>query len=86
MFVSLPLTDDYVADAVRRNYEQQFQQHMELLAAQQDFLFIDYHQQPELIKNEYFVDPSHINQEGAKAVAVQLADDPRMPWQILNTP
>ncbi len=86
VFVNLPLTDDYLADEVRRNYEQRFQQHMELLSAQKDFLFIDYHQQPELIKNEYFVDPSHINQEGAKAVAVQLAADPRMPWKLLHTP
>lgn len=86
VFVNLPLTDDYVADAVRHRYEQQFQQHMELLAAQKDFLFIDYYQQPELIKNEYFVDPSHINQDGARAVAVQLAADARMPWKILRTP
>lgn len=86
VFVSLPLTDDYVADAVRRNYEQRFQRHMELLAAQKGFLFIDYYQQPELIKNEYFIDPSHINQEGAKAVAVQLAADARIPWHSLRTP
>jgi hypothetical protein len=86
VFVSLPLTNDYVVDAVRRNYEQRFQKHMELLAAQKDFRFIDYHQQPELIKNEYFVDPSHINQEGAKAVAIQLAADARMPWSLLRTP
>ncbi|MBW4516341.1 MAG: hypothetical protein KME11_14100 [Timaviella obliquedivisa GSE-PSE-MK23-08B] len=86
VFVSLPLTDDYVADAVRRSYEQRFHQHMGLLAAQKGFLFIDYHQQPELIKNEYFIDPSHINQNGAKAVAAQLAADPRMPWQILRSP
>ena len=86
VFVSLPLTDDYVADAVRRNYEQRFQQHMELLATQKDFIFIDYHQQPELIRNEYFVDPSHINREGAKAVATQLAADTRMPWKLLRTP
>jgi lysophospholipase L1-like esterase len=86
VFVSLPLTDDYVADAVRRNYEQRFQQHMGQLAKQKNFLFIDYHQQPELLKNEYFVDPSHINQEGAKAVAAQLAADARMPWKILRRP
>jgi hypothetical protein len=84
VFVNLPLTDDYVADEVRRNYEQQFQQHMGQLATQKDFLFIDYHQQPELIKNEYFVDPSHINREGARAVAAQLATDARMPWKVLR--
>jgi len=86
VFVNLPLTDDYVADVVRHNYEQRFQQHMEQLAEQKNFLFIDYHQQPELIKNEYFVDPSHINRDGAKAVAAQLAGDARMPWEILRTP
>jgi lysophospholipase L1-like esterase len=86
VFVSLPLTDDYLADEVRHNYEQRFQQHMKQVSAQKDFLFIDYHQHPELIKNEYFVDPSHINQEGAKAVAAQLAADTRMPWELLPTP
>jgi hypothetical protein len=85
VFVSLPLTSDYVADPVRQNYEQRFQRHMEQLAAQRDFLFIDYHQHPELIRNEYFVDPSHINHEGAKAVAAQLAADPKMPWEMLRS-
>jgi hypothetical protein len=83
-FVNLPLTTDYVADPVRRDYEQRFQQHMAQLAEQQGFLFIDYHQQPELVRNDYFVDPSHINHEGAKAVAAQLATDTRLPWQMLR--
>jgi hypothetical protein len=84
VFVSLPLTADYVADGVRGNYEQRFHQHMAELAASKGFTFIDYHQHPELIKNEYFVDPSHINQDGARAIAVQLATEPKMPWQTIR--
>jgi hypothetical protein len=85
VFVSLPLTQDFLADEVRSNYEQRFHQHMAELAASKNFIFIDYHQHPELIKNEYFVDPSHINRDGARAIAAQLAADPNMPWQILKS-
>jgi hypothetical protein len=85
VFVSLPLTADYVADGVRQNYEERFRLHMEELAAGKNFLFVDYHQHPELIRNEYFVDPSHINQDGARAVAAKLAADERMPWGRLRS-
>jgi hypothetical protein len=84
VFVSLPLTDDFLADGVRNNYEQRFHQHMAELSESKGFIFIDYHQHPDLIKNEYFVDPSHINREGARAVADQLAADSKMPWQVLK--
>jgi hypothetical protein len=85
VFVNLPLTADYVADGVRQDYEARFRRHMEELAAGGSFLFVDYHQHPELIRNEYFVDPSHINQEGARAVAGQLAGDGRLPWERLRS-
>lgn len=87
LFVHLPLTRDYVVDSVRRNYEAEFRQHMWQLAAQEQFMFRDLSQQPELIKNGYFADPSHINQHGARAVALHLAADSTIPWQIVrNTP
>jgi hypothetical protein len=85
VFVSLPLTADYVADGVRRNYEERFRLHMGELAATRGFLFVDYHQHSELIRNEYFVDPSHINQDGARAVAAELAADERLPWGRLRS-
>ncbi|MCU0569194.1 MAG: hypothetical protein MUF49_21795, partial [Oculatellaceae cyanobacterium Prado106] len=86
IFVSLPLTDDYLADPTRSQYEQRFHQHMGELARQRGFTFIDYHQHPNLIQNNFFVDPSHINRYGAAAVAQQLAADAQIPWQILRTP
>jgi hypothetical protein len=84
VFVSLPLTADYLADDVRSNYEQRFHRHMAELSSSKGFIFIDYHQHPELIKNEYFVDPSHINRDGARAIATQLVLEPKMPWQVLT--
>ncbi|HIK40375.1 hypothetical protein [Thermoleptolyngbya sp. M55_K2018_002] len=78
VFVSLPLTQDYL-DPLRRRREQQFRQHMQQIATQQRFLFRDL----SLLwptRNQYFADPSHLNQDGAAAVARHLAQDPNIPW------
>lgn len=85
VFVNLPLTRDYLNDSVRRNYEARFQQHMWQLAAREQFMFRDLSQQPELIKNNYFADPSHINRHGARAVSFHLAADRTIPWHIVRT-
>lgn len=85
VFVNLPLTRDYLNDAVRRNYEAQFQQHMWRLAASEKFMFRDLSQQPELMRNNYFADPSHINRHGARAVSLHLAADRTIPWHIVNS-
>ncbi|MCU0524560.1 MAG: hypothetical protein MUF72_07020 [Elainella sp. Prado103] len=82
VFVNLPLTDDYL-DAIRRSYESQFQRHMWQIANQQGFLFRDLSRVPDLIKNNYFADPSHINQHGARAVAFHLAQDQTLPWWVV---
>lgn len=83
VFVNLPLTQDHL-DSVRRSYEIEFQQHMWHLAAREQFMFRDLSQQPELIKNQYFADPSHINQQGARAIALHLANDQTIPWHIVR--
>jgi hypothetical protein len=83
LFVNLPLTRDYL-DTVRRNYENEFQRHMWQLAGQEGFMFRNLSQQPELMKNGYFADPSHINQHGARAVALHLAADRTIPWHIVQ--
>lgn len=85
VLVHLPLTRDYVADSVRRSYESEFQQHMWQLADQEQFMFRNLSQQPELMKNGYFADPSHINRHGARAVALHLAADSTIPWRIVRT-
>ena len=79
--VSLPLSRDYI-DAVRRGYERDFQQHIWRLARQEQFMFRNLSQQPELMRNSYFADPSHINSKGARATAFHLAADSTIPWQV----
>jgi hypothetical protein len=79
--VNLPLSRDYI-DAVRRDYERDFQQHMWRLARQEQFMFRNLSQQPELMRNSYFADPSHINYKGARATALHLAADSTIPWQV----
>jgi hypothetical protein len=77
VFVNLPLNQDYL-DSVRRLCEQQFQQMMQQQAGD-GFIFIDMGWEwPN--RNEYFSDPSHLNRYGAAAVAIQLANNPKIPW------
>jgi hypothetical protein len=77
--VNLPLTQDYL-DATRQNYERQFVNHMQQLAQQHAFTFINLHQYSDLMQNQYFADPSHINQHGARAVGLHLAGNSNVPW------
>lgn len=84
VFVNLPLSQDYL-DRVRQRYEQQFRQHIQQLANRQGFIFRDLSQRWRT-QNDYFADPSHLNQNGARAVARQLAIDPAIPWQVALPP
>jgi len=78
VFVNLPLTSDYL-DSVRWNSEQEFRQQMQRLAREKNFIFRDLSEQwPE--RNDYFVDPSHLNRYGAIAVSEELATDSDIPW------
>ncbi|MGB3404172.1 MAG: hypothetical protein WBA77_15925 [Microcoleaceae cyanobacterium] len=78
VFVNLPLTDDYL-DGFRWSAEQQFRDNMEYLSYQYGFIFIDLAEKS-ILRNEYFVDPSHLNRYGARSVAQLLAADPAVPW------
>ncbi|MEO0707280.1 MAG: hypothetical protein AAF050_16670 [Cyanobacteria bacterium J06649_5] len=73
VFVNLPLSGSYL-DADRRYYEAQFQQFLRSQSTAHGFEVIDlltqWQDQPEL-----FADPSHINQDGAAAIAKQLAQN-----------
>jgi lysophospholipase L1-like esterase len=80
VFVNLPLSQDYL-DAARQSYEAQFEEHMQRLASQYSFYFINFNQ-PELRQNSYFADPSHINAQGAQAVSNQLATRSDIPWNM----
>jgi len=78
IFVNLPLTDDYL-DPTRRSAEQQFRQRMQQLSRQKGFAFRDLSQRwPG--RNDYFVDPSHLNRFGAIAVSRILAADSSIIW------
>ena len=76
--VNLPLTDDYL-DPTRRSAEQQFRRRMQQLSQQKGFAFRDLSQRwPG--RNDYFVDPSHLNRFGAIAVSRLLASDTSITW------
>ena len=78
IFVNLPLTNDYL-DPTRRSAEQQFRQRMQQLSRQKGFAFRDLSQRwPG--RNDYFVDPSHLNRFGAIAVSRLLAADSSIIW------
>lgn len=77
VFVNLPLTDDYL-DSVRQSREQQFKQFMQRQVGD-GFVFIDLLRQwPN--QYQYFTDPSHLNRNGAAAVARLLAANRQIPW------
>lgn len=78
VFVSLPLTRDYL-DRARRGYEQQFRSHMQRQASVQGFVFFDFSEKL-LNRNDFFADPSHLNRYGAIAVSQQLAANFPIPF------
>lgn len=78
VIVNLPLTDDYL-DSFRWWAEQEFQQNMRRLSQEYGFIFVDLSEKA-LTRNDYFVDPSHLNRYGAQAVAQKLANETSIPW------
>jgi hypothetical protein len=73
IFVNLPLSNSYLDD-FRRYYERQFQQFLQTQSARHGFDVVD------LLtlwpgQSALFADPSHINQDGAAAIAAQLAQN-----------
>lgn len=82
VFVNLPLTKDYL-DQIRTQHEQEFQQHMRQVAMEKGLIFRDLSSLWPT-KNEYFSDPSHLNQYGAYEVSNQLIQDPIIPWPLVT--
>ncbi|HLO87151.1 MAG TPA: DUF1574 family protein [Nostocaceae cyanobacterium] len=78
VFVNMPLTGDYL-DPVRRKYEQEFQEYMQNVTNNPNFVYRDI-SQIWLTANDYFSDPSHLNRYGAYEVSKKLATDPMIPW------
>ncbi|HEY9890032.1 MAG TPA: hypothetical protein V6D02_16620 [Candidatus Obscuribacterales bacterium] len=79
VFVNTPLTDEYL-DGYRTAAEEDFQRMMlRLSATEEDFIFRDLGQ-VWTNRYDYFSDPSHLNRYGAYQVALQIAQDPMIPW------
>ena len=76
LFVNLPLSGSYL-DSFRLYYEQQFQQFLQTQSSQYGFTAIDLLTQWEN-QPGFFADPSHINREGGRAIAQQLAQHPAL--------
>ena len=76
LFVNLPLSGSYLDD-FRWYHEQQFQQFLQAQSKTHGFEVIDLLTQWEN-QPGFFADPSHINQDGASAIARQLAQSSEM--------
>jgi hypothetical protein len=70
VFVNLPLTDLYI-DRTRSDYEREFRRYNQRFADRGELTFFDLGQKF-ADRYEYFTDPSHLNQAGARAVAQEL--------------
>ncbi|MGB3765133.1 MAG: hypothetical protein WA947_01135 [Phormidesmis sp.] len=75
-FVNLPLSGSYL-DEFRLYYEQQFQRFLQTQGSQYKFAVVDLLTQWKT-QPGFFADPSHINQDGARAIAQQLAQQPAL--------
>ena len=84
IFVNLPLSGSYLDD-FRLAHERQFQQFLQAQSQTQSFTLIDlltqWQAQPAL-----FADPSHVNEEGAAAIAAQLANHPQLRAALSSRP
>ncbi len=71
VFLSLPLTNTYL-DPIRRKREAAFITYMKAAAKDRNFSFYDFSKLwPN--RNDFFIDPSHVNRYGAAAVSWQFA-------------
>ena len=82
LVVNMPLHATYL-DGIRTRYEATFNRRMEELALREGFTYLDISQS---IQNqaELFSDPSHLNKQGAIAIAQMLAQNPKIRWQSLK--
>ena len=80
VFVSLPLTQLYL-DPVRHDSEEQFRVFLHQLAITKRLTVYDWSTLWST-RHEYFVDPSHLNQYGAEAVALELGKALPLPKSI----
>jgi len=82
LLVNMPLHATYL-DQIRTRYEATFSSRIQELALREGFTYLDLSQQ---LQNqaELFSDPSHLNKQGAIAIAQMLAQNPKIRWQALK--
>lgn len=82
LVVNMPLHASYL-DQIRTRYEATFSSRIQELALREGFTYLDLSQQ---LQNqaELFSDPSHLNKQGAIAIAQMLAQNPKIRWQALK--
>jgi hypothetical protein len=82
VLVNMPLHASYL-DQIRTRYEATFSGRIQELALREGFTYLDLSQQ---LQNqaELFSDPSHLNKQGAIAIARMLAQNPKIRWQALK--
>jgi hypothetical protein len=73
VLVNLPLTPTYM-DWARTRYEQQFQTFFRQFARSGQATVYDLNT-PQFSRNHYFMDPSHLNYQGATVVAARLGNE-----------
>ncbi len=78
VMVNMPLSGEHL-DEVRLGYERQFQAFLQQQGQQGGFRVVDLMTQWQG-QNRFFADPSHINRQGADAIARQLAGRNDIPW------
>ncbi|MDX2254851.1 MAG: D-alanyl-lipoteichoic acid biosynthesis protein DltD [Pseudanabaenaceae cyanobacterium bins.39] len=83
VIINMPLHHTYL-DRVRLSYEATFNQRMDELAQRGNFTYINLSQTISE-QAKLFSDPSHLNKDGAIAIAQNLAQNPKMPWQWLKS-
>lgn len=79
-YVNLPLHRIYL-DPVRRDYEWRFRAYMRQVARSSSLTFHDLGDRW-VDRNDFFLDPSHLNRYGAAAVARQIGQTLVIPWRL----
>ncbi len=78
VFVNTPMTKEYL-DQIRHKHEQEFLEYMQEISRKKGIILKDLSLLfPE--QNDYFSDPSHLNQYGAYQVSLKLAQDITISW------
>jgi len=80
--VNMPLHETYL-DTIRQTYEATFNDRMAELAKREGFVYLNLSADL-ATQSALFSDPSHLNKQGAIAIAQAIAQNTKIPWQLLK--